>query len=267
MTRRRRDRIFLFASAAAGFGGIVVLPVLSLMLGGLFAARFLGWQATNEGDERVTLTCLLVGLALGLLVGPAVHFVLSGPTQRRSPYHWWRLVRVYLLATIPVAALCTIGIWSDSRMPWSSWDVGMMSWIVLVPLICWLPDLYRSEMPKIRTGFYRRAHWVRRNNRPAWFNAVLALLMFGCLSLLMVLAVGGILHDPLSIVRLSYSNTRAPLIITIALCLAVPYIAARSAYSLLTWRLVDDGRRRCPGCGFDLTTDKHGNCAECGTPR
>jgi len=269
MTRRRRDRIFLFASAASGFGAIVVCPLLTLIIVGSFAARLLGWQPSGANDDQLTITSLLLGLVLGLLVGPAIYFVLSRPAQRRSPYHWWRLVRVYLLATIPVAMFYAASFWGYPRMPWTSWDVGVMSWMVMVPLVCWLPDLYRREIPKIRTGYYRRARWVRRNRRPDWLNLVIAALAFAVVGAIAAYFVVMMLNNPFLYWRLSISGSRALVMAMLAACIAAPYAVARVLLSRLTWRLVDDGATHCRYCGYNLTANESGKCPECGkaTPK
>jgi len=56
----------------------------------------------------------------------------------------------------------------------------------------------------------------------------------------------------------------ASLGIVLFLTLAVPYIPARLAYSIIRWRTVRIREGVCWRCGYDLTKNESGRCPECG---
>ncbi len=250
--------MFLSASALAGLGAALVTPTVMLIVVSSLLPLF-GRKPPDYQDQRLMNWVGLGGLVAGLSVGPLVYFLTSRPRDRRSLFHWWRLIRVYVVMIAPFA----IFIW---QFPGLSTTIAprVAVWLLLIIPPLWLPDVYRRVMPRVRSGYYQRAHWVRRNGVPRWCNVAIAGAVFVAVALALPIVL-----DFLRVGQLRMLNRGGGLgefsmwVLLTAVALAIPYVVARLLYARLTWKLAD-APGHCRRCGYDLTKNESGVCPECG---
>ncbi len=256
--RTRRDRVFLVTATMAGLGGMVAVPFLAVFAASVILPWF-GIQIPNFDDQRLTNWIFFGGMGVGLALGAIVYFLTSRSRDRRSAYHWWRLFRAYVVVLAPfvVSALPTLGFPMNAGLRVACWI-----FVIIPPL--WLPDVYRRVAPRVRTGYYQRARWVRRNRVPRWCNAGIAAVVFVVIGCLLPAVFDGLWGWQMAVLTRGGGMREFSMwVILIGLVLAVPYVVARFVYSGMTWKLEDEAGH-CRRCGYDLTKNASGRCPECG---